>query len=515
MSMYKRFEASKRGIGIWEDQWQEESEFILPRKSTVQYKGTKGEKRTQRLFVSTAIHANHLLASAMQSTMTPSTSLWFMGEDEDEEIRNLDSVAQWYYDVSLIMWKEIKKSNFRSESFEVYLDLPALGNGCLFTDWGKDGLFFRTYFIGDYTIEEDEAGKVSGLFREATITVRQAHALWGDNIPDHMKVFLDKDPEHEVDIVHAVVKRGTLGSFKTNKPIGSFYLDKKTKSVIEEGGYDEMPYAVARWSKVSGEKYGRGQGDIAIPDIRTLNRAKELMLKKWNKDIDPPIDVPDEGISGQYKTYAGAINYVRPDLLGKISPHNPGVNLNENQINTQDLRNSIAQIFMIDQLKLREGPQKTAAEVNALVDEMQRLIGPALSRIETELLIPVLTRVFGLMDRRGMFPERPEELKGRKFNVAFIGPLAKAQRQNEVSSVDRWIGQIGAMAEVSPEVLDIPDFDGITRRYAELFGVAPDLVNDEDSVDETREIRAQQQEEAQQQEMIQQAVAKGGVGGNA
>ncbi|MBE9515958.1 MAG: head-tail connector protein [Proteobacteria bacterium] len=510
-AIYKRYEAAKEGRGIWEETWQELSEFILPRKSVINTTPTPGEKRTKRLFDSTAIHANELLASAIQSTLTPSSALWFMGKVSNKKLMERQDVAVWCYDVAVAMWEAIKNSNFRSESFETFLDLPALGIGSLYADW-DDELYFRSFFVGDFSIEEDAKGNVSAIYRESKITIRQAHELWEDKIPQHMKDKLNSSPDEEVDIVHAVMKRGTLGKFKTKKPIASYYLDVKTKSVIDEGGYDEMPYAIGRWSKVSGEKYGRGPGNTAIPDIRTLNRAKELILKKWNKDIDPPIDVPDEGISGQYKTFAGAINYVRPDLLGKIRQHEFNVNLNENQINVQELKLGINQIFLVDQLKLRDGPQKTAREVDELVDQMQRLIGPALSRQEIDLLKVMLMRVYGLMERRGKLPEKPDILKDEVFDVEFIGPLAKAQRQNEVASVDRWLAQTGGMAEINQNVLDIPNWDLIVRRYAELDGVPPDLINDEDTVKDNRNQRSEAQSQAEQKEMGMELV-KGAMSG--
>lgn len=516
MDIYKRFEAAKNGRGVWEDSWQELSEFILPRKATVQVKGTAGEKRTQRLFDSTAIHANELLASALQSTLTPSSSLWFMGKTKNKALMERKDVATWYYEVAVAMWMAIKNSNFRSESYETCLDLPALGIGCLYTDWNK-GLTFRSYFVGDFSIEEDAYGNVTGVFRETTMTIRQAHELWGDQIPEHMKQKLEKNPDENVDIVHAVVPRGTLGVFATDKPVASYYLDVKTKKTIVEGGYDEMPYSVPRWSKVSGEKYGRGPGATAIPDVRTLNRAKELMLMKWNKDIDPPMDVPDEGISGQYRTFAGAINYVRPDLLGKIHQHGNSPNINENQINVQELKLGINQIFLVDQLKLGDGPQMTATEVNERIDEMQRMIGPAMSRMEIELLKPMLMRVYGLMSRNKQLPEKPQTLMDEPFDIEFIGPLAKAQRQNEVAAVDRWLGQIGAMAEMEPSVLDIPDTDEIVRRYAELDGVPVDLIMDKRQVEEARKAKAEAQQQQQMNEiggeMVVNAAKQGGVDG--
>jgi hypothetical protein len=43
-------------------------------------------------------------------------------------------------------------------------------------------------------------------------------------------------------------------------PVASIYIERKTKHVLQNGGFEEFPYAVPRWYKVAGEKYGRSPG---------------------------------------------------------------------------------------------------------------------------------------------------------------------------------------------------------------------------------------------------------------
>ena len=66
----KRFEAMKTMRGTWEDHWQEILDYVMPRKADVITMRTKGEKRTEILFDSTAIQASTLLAASLQGTLT-------------------------------------------------------------------------------------------------------------------------------------------------------------------------------------------------------------------------------------------------------------------------------------------------------------------------------------------------------------------------------------------------------------------------------------------------------------
>ena len=61
----------------WEDHWQEILDYTMPRKADITFVRSKGEKRTERLFDSTAITAANLLASSLQGTLTSPSLAWF------------------------------------------------------------------------------------------------------------------------------------------------------------------------------------------------------------------------------------------------------------------------------------------------------------------------------------------------------------------------------------------------------------------------------------------------------
>src|SRR5262249_10141999 len=56
------------------------------------------------------------------------------------------------------------------------------------------------------------------------------------------------------------------------------YLKESEGAIVEET-YKTQPMAVPRYHRVPGEPYGRGPIILAMPTIKTLNKALELTLK--------------------------------------------------------------------------------------------------------------------------------------------------------------------------------------------------------------------------------------------
>ena len=139
---------------------------------------------------------------------------------------------------------------------------------------------------------------------------------------------------------------------------------------------------------------------------------------------------------------------------------------------------------------------------------MQQILGPVVGRLQSEFLNPLVKRVFMTMFRAGEFNAPPESLMQENSNldVEYVSPLARAQRMEEVFAIERWFQQLGTMAQVNPDVIDVIDFDKIGRLLAKRIGVPAEAIRSEDEV---AMIKAQR--EAQQQAMMQQQMQQQGI----
>ena len=103
-----------------------------------------------------------------------------------------------------------------------------------------------------------------------------------------------------------------------------------------------------------------------------------------------------------------------------------------------------------------------------------------------------------------LVPPPPEELQGMEMNVEFFGMLAQAQRAIATNSVDRFVGNVGAVAAMKPEVLDKLDADRWADAYADMLGIDPEMIVPGDKVALIRQQRAEAAAAQQQAAMLQQ-----------
>ena len=509
----KRLDKLEADRGTWESHWQEILDYVMPRKAEITFLRSRGEKRTEVLFDSTAITANNLLAASLQGTLTSPSLPWFSLKLRDDDANKIRDVQIWLEDTARRMYAVFNESNFNTEVHEMYLDLCSVGTSAIFVEEANEGflqggLHFNTLHIAEYFIQENSTGRVDTLYRKYKMTARQAVQEFGeDNVGTKIKEAVKAKPDTQFNFIHAVeptpdYERSVGMKSKTKLPFHSCHVCFEDKMVVRVGGYNEFPYLVPRWSKATGEIFGRSPSYNALPDIKTLNKAVEIGLKAWAKAIDPPLLVTDDGVIGRVRMTPGGITVVRSDTA--IKPLQIGSNWQITDLKENQLRTAIRQAYYSDQLQLQEGPQMTATEVQVRYELMQRLLGPTLGRFQTEFLNPLIERVFGIMMRADALMPRPSEMEGMNMDIEYVGPLARSQRMEEAIAVERLYQLAMQVVQVDPTVMDVINHEQAIRMRATLLGVPKTVLRGEDEVAEIREQRAAAQQQAQEQAMAQQ-----------
>ena len=508
----KRCSSLESSRQTWEDHWQDILDYVMPRKADVTFVRSKGEKRTEVLFDSTAITANNLLAASLHGTLTSPSLPWFTLKLRDEELMNERDVQLWLEDSGRRMYDTFNETNFNTEVHELYLDLCSIGTGALFVEEANEGfekgaIHFNTLHIAEYFIQENVNGKVDTLYRKYKLTARQAIEEFGEeNVGEKIIEASKNKPDKQFNFIHAVeptidYERAT-GKAGTKLPYHSCHCCVEDKMIVRTGGYNEFPYLVPRWSKATGEIFGRSPSYNALPDIKTLNKAVEIGLKAWAKAIDPPLLVQDDGVIGRVRMTPAGITVVRSD--GAIKPLQIGSNWQITDMKENQLRTAIRQAYYSDQLQLQEGPQMTATEVQVRYELMQRLLGPTLGRFQSEFLNPLIERVFGIMVRANAFMPTPEIIGNRKMYIEYVGPLARSQRMEESIAIERLYQLAMNVGQIDPAIMDNINHDEAIRMRAKLLGVPKTVLRGLDEVMEMREAKAQQQAQMMQQQMAQQ-----------
>ncbi len=493
--------------------WEEIASYIVPGRTGITYKPTPGAKQTKELYDSSAIFSNDQLASFMCGTMTPSSIIWANLKLDNDELNRIKEVMDWLEECSLRIHLARKRSNFYAEVPELYTDLGAFGQGCFFVAEnpikriGFNGLYYKTFANSEYCTAEDSHGFVDTVFREFVLSADAAmrDPNFKDNLPKIIKETSEKEPDKEFKFLHCVYPDDNGG----DKPFVSYYINIDEKAFISENRYYELPYIVPRWRKNSGEGYGRGLGNIALPDVKTLNKAKELDLKAWAKDIDPPTFEKDGGIIGTLKHTPGGRNIARDKdsiwVLDRKIRHDVS------QIKEDKLITSIRQMFYFDQLNLPEKSDMREMEVMIRYNLMQRLLGPAVGRIEVEFLKRLVEREFGLMFRAKALPPVPDIIKQlgiKEINIEYEGPLERSQRLADSNAIDRLYAFAIPLANLYEGAFDKIDHDKAIDVKSEALGVPSKVMRSDEEVAEIRE-RKRVAREAEQKKADLERLAAG------
>ena len=510
LSRYERLEGQRQN---WETHWQEVADYMQPRKADVTKKRARGDKRMELIFDSSPIQAVELLAASLHGMLTNPSTPWFTLKFKDEDIDNEDEAKLWLEASTDAMYTAFNRSNFQQEIFELYHDLITFGTAAMFIEEDDDDIIkFSTRHIDEVYIAENDKGRIDTIFRRFNISARAAMQKFGDATSMDIKSIFKKDPYQEVEILHAVYPRSDFNpnkKDKSNMPFESVYLEHKNGNELSVGGFKEFPFVVPRYLKASNEIYGRSPAMTALPDVKMLNEMSKTTIKAAQKQVDPPLLVPDDGFLLPVRTVPGGLNFYRSGTRDRIEPLNIGANNPLGLNMEQQRRDSIRAVFYVNQLMMQDGPQMTATEVIQRNEEKMRLLGPVLGRLQSELLKPLIDRVFAILLRNNMLPQAPEFLSGRDIEIEYVSPLAKAQKSSELQSIMRAIEILGSLANVAP-VFDYVNFDNLVKHLADIVGVPQKILKSQNEVNAEREQAAAQAAEQQQMAQMQQVAQAGG-----
>jgi hypothetical protein len=511
-NLLKRYDRLKAQRQNWESHWQEVADYMQPRKADVTKTRSKGDKRTELIFDGSPLQSVELLAASLHGMLTNPSTPWFSLRFKQNDMENEDEAKEWLEDATEVMYAAFNKSNFQQEIFELYHDLITFGTAAMFIEEDdEDILKFSTRHINEIFIAENDKGRIDTVFRKFNLSARAVIQKFGD-VSMNIMTKANKDPYEEVSILHAVYPRSDFDPKKQDKqnmPFESVYLDAESGDELSVSGFREFPFVVPRYLKASHEIYGRSPAMTALPDVKMLNEMSKTTIKSAQKQVDPPLLVPDDGFMLPVRTVPGGLNFYRAGTRDRIEPLNIGANTPLGLNMEEQRRNSIRNAFYVNQLMMQSGPQMTATEVIQRNEEKMRLLGPVLGRLQSELLKPLIDRCFALILRKNLFRPAPEFLAGQDIEIEYVSPLAKAQKSTELSSIMRAIEILGSLSNVAP-VFDHINMDKLVRHLADIVGVPQKILKPQSELNAERQQAAQQQEQMQQMQQVQQLAEAGG-----
>ena len=513
-NIIEKYNTLKAQRQTWEDHWQDIANYFLPRKSNITLKRTKGDKRHDQIYDGTATHALELLSASLNGMLTNTISPWFMLKYRSEAMNQDDEAKEWLESCAKVMVQVFQRSNFQQEIFELYHELLAFGTSAMFiTDDIKDDLRFKTIHISEIFITENEKGMVDCLVRKFKIKNKNIALMYPDaQLPANLLTKIKNAPHDDTEIIHSVHASDNPMGYENSKNMDfiSCHVHEESGVILRESGFREFPYVVPRYLKSSSnEIYGRSPAMNALPDVKMLNTMSKTTIKAAQKQIDPPLMVPDDGFVLPVRTVPGGLNYYRSGTRDRIEPMNIGANNPLGLQMEEQRRKAIRENFFVDQLMTVQGQNMTATEVMQRTEEKMRLLGPVLGRLQSELLQPLITRAFNLLFKNNKFAPPPETLGDQEIEIEYVSPLAKAQKTQELSSIMRGIEIFGSLQNVAP-VFDYLDIDGLVDHVKEVLGLPAKVMRSAAEVQQIQQDKQQQQIEQAELQQAQQVAESAG-----
>lgn len=508
-----------------EHQWAEIAEFVLNNHSSGFLGDTHspGRKRTRRVFDSTATLAFQDLAAAIHSTLINPASMWSKMRLKNDQLNNDRSAIEWLEECNRIIHRTLNESNFDVQAGKSLQSYTGFGNMILLheseTSEDSPGAFDEFLFtalpLSQIAFEENHRGIVDSVYRRFRMTARQAVEKFGEeNVNEKIKRCLEKDATKEFDFLHVISRRTRkkvkLNEFglgaPENRPYESLFIDESHNELVEESGYYEFPVYVVRFNSMPGEVYGRGPSHTAINDIRSLN----LFIKGYHNSVakanEPPILMEDRNALTALDLRPGGQSVVRN--VNGIKEWNTNANLNFSAMNIDRSREDLRKMYYLDKLLLPPRDQigeMTAYEVAQRLEQIQKVLGPTISRLNSEFLSPLITRCFKILLRAGALPPVPPILQqlGVDIDIVFVNQLAKSQQIEDVANIQAYAQDVGLMAQIDPQAVDVLDVDGALKHIGRIRNVPEVAIKTEEEILEIRQSRAEQQ---QQQTAVEQGV---------
>jgi hypothetical protein len=502
--------------------WQHISDYIIPRKSEIQTeKSPDASDYVEDLYDMTASQANLTLAAGIMTNAVPKTERWFSFSPpevilNDEQKRS--KASGWFDTVSAITAKALARSNFYTEFHEAMLDRNAFGTCALYIAAGKKNLLtFRSVKIGNFVIDLDSEGNVDTVMRCLMWNARQCAEEFGEEaLSDQMKASLKKGENKKWEILHTVRPRRNRKSGRLdpeNKPIQSLWIDVDNNHRLRDSGYDEMPLVVSRFLQWKDRAYGWCPGIQCLPIVRQTNFIEQKMDQLAEIGVDPRVLVPI--------TMADEVDY-RAGGETLFDPNQPGAMPQEwmtqgrydiGKDRVQEKQKFIRDCFHNELFQMFQNLEReiTATQTMAMAEEKLDSISPTFGRIVSEILDPGLTRVFSLLFRAGAFPEPPAEayvqtVSGYELplpEVSYTSKLALALKAKENGSLNSVIATLAPVAEMDPTVMDVFDFDTISRDVAHNFSLPHRWMKDAEEVAAIRTARAEAQQAQEQAALLE------------
>lgn len=525
----------------WWVHWRELADYFLPRRYRwiiTPNMQSRGSPINQHILDSTGVICARNLASGLVSGKSSPTRPWFKLRVGNFDSTTTSPVSLWLAECERILYLIFAESNFYNSIAQFYYDLVVFGTATqlIYEDYDNVINCYNPC-AGEYYIDIDGKYRPTIFYREFTMTISAVVSEFGlENCSESVRrAYTNPDGAsltREIIVAHSLEPnddgRAAEFGFSDRFAMRELYWEwggsaspqggnVQPRGFLRRKGYYDRPNITGRWDLVSNDPYGRSPAMDALPDQKQLQLESRRKAQAIDKMVNPPL-VADVQLKNQPTSLLpGGMTYVqgytasgKPGISSIYDSKFPVADITED---LTEVRTRLSKTFFNDVL-MTASQYETRSNVTAIEWDMRKseslvALGPALERIDHEVLGPVLDRTFGIAQRAGILPPAPPEIQGQAINVEYVSMLQQAQQAAASAGIERVLQLAGGLLPAKEDIMDNIDSDYALDKYSELLNNDPKIIRSPEAVAQIREQRAQAQQQAAQAEQLK-ALAEAG-----
>lgn len=464
------------------------------------------------------------LGAGMHGGITSPSTQWFRLVVDDPSVSERPDATDWLDDLTQDMSGVFSRSNTYLTLHQSYLHL-VFGNSCFLVVPDPDTTLHTLLLDeGSYWLAADRKGRVNTLLRCFSFTASQIRDEFGDaaaqadnSVAQSLARQADDD---NFTVWNLIMPNDGSASpdIPKDRPFLSVYWrdGSPADTVLDIRSYSYNPIIAPRWHVLSGV-YGFGPGHIALSDAKELQKLEADRLKAIAKITEPPVTVPESMRDEPINTFPGGITYRKdggldPERRPSVAPlYEVNPDLSHISAIIAEVERRIDQNFFVDlfamMLNLNQRPkQMTAREVNELAAEKMALLGPVLSRLNVDMLDPLIEAAYAIMLAAGRVQPPPEALNAQPITVKYVSILhTEQQSTSRLGAMIRLTDFLALVSPASPECADKLDADQAVDEAAKVLAVPSRIIRPDQQVADIRRQRDQARQAAVQAEALKAA----------
>ena len=438
---------------------------------------------------------NTMAANLLMSLLPPNQSFFRLVVNEKAKMelgdpQVISEIERNLSQIESVVQKELEVEAYRPTVHEALRLLVVTGNALV--QITKEG-DMRAFRLDSYVVQRSPSGRVDKIVIKEKIHI--------DTLDPKIRKAVRQDSglDSTATLYTCVKYRHARGDYEVFQTVEDLEVPK-TRTTFAA---DELPYMALRFTRVTGEDYGRSFVEEHIGDIRSLEGLSQAILEGAAASAKVLFLVSPNG-STKAKTLAQAPNggiVQGNDTDVSVLQIGKAADMSVALQTIAMIKDRLSKSFMITTDLFRDAERVTAVEIQAIIRQVEKTLGGLFSLLSQEFQLPMIKIILKNLQKRKHIPKLPDEVQ--PTIVVGVDAIGRAA---ELEKLDTMLAGMGQM--FGPEALgSMINIDEYLRRRATALGV------ETDGLVKSPEQKQQEQQQAMMQQAMQQAAMAGGKTG--